>query len=85
MNINNTVLQLLNGELQLSDLDTLSPSYLKVIGRQFALRYKFYEDKDSQEAEALLAILIGIRKSVKAKLGRVDSVMLRYEKERTES
>ena len=85
MNINNTVLQLLNGELQLSDLDTLSPSYLKVIGRQFALRYKFYEDKDSQEAEALLAILIGIRKRVKAKLGRVDSVMLRYEKERTES
>ena len=81
MNIHKTITKLLHSQLQVSDLQEESVTDLKTVGRQFALKYRHCDDKESPEAKHILQTLIAIRTSVKAKMGVKDMLLERYFKE----
>ena len=83
MNIHNTIRDLQNKTLEVEAMREESVNYLRAVGRQFALMYRHSKDKESVEAIHLLHTLIKIRKTVKEKLGLVDSNMLRFESKET--
>ena len=67
-----------NSELTVDDLKDYRTNILKIIGWEFALKYKHCSDKDSQEAKQYLSLLIDIRILVKSKLNVQDVLMERY-------
>jgi len=79
MNIHHTIRDLLNRTLEVKALKEESVNNLRAVGHQFALMYKHSKNKETPEAVHLLNTLIKIRKTVKAKLGVVDTNMLRFE------
>ena len=79
MNIHETIKKLLDSQLQVDALKDESVLNLKAVGRQFALMYRHAKDKESTEAKHILSTLIKIRKTVKHKLGVVDTNMERFE------
>ena len=81
MNIQETIEKLLHSQLQVDALKDESVINLKAVGRQFALMYRHTKDKESIEAKHILSTLVEIRKTVKQKLGVVDTNMQRFEEE----
>lgn len=79
MNIHNTIRDLQNRTLEVEAIQDESVHYLRAVGRQFALKYRHTKDKESAEALHLLNTLVKIRKTVKNRLGVVDTNMLRFE------
>ena len=81
MNIQETIEKLLHSQLQVDALKDESVINLKAVGRQFALMYRHTKDKESIEAKHILSTLVEIRKTVKQKLGVIDTNMQRFEEE----
>ena len=81
MNIHETIKKLLHSQLQVDTLKNESVLNLTAVGRQFALMYRHTKDKESAEAKHILRTLMEIRKTVKQKLGVVDTSMQRFEEE----
>ena len=79
MNIHNTIRDLQNKTLEVEAIQKESVNYLRAVGRQFALMYRHAKDKETPEALHLLNTLVKIRKTVKKRLGVVDTNMLRFE------
>lgn len=82
MNIHATIQKLLHREMRVDEIQGESVINLRAIGRQFALMYRHSKDKESIEAKHILGTLIGIRKTVKEKLGVVDMNIQRFEQEK---
>ena len=81
MNIQETVEKLLHSQLQVNALKEESVINLKAVGRQFALMYRHANDKESTEAKHILSTLLEIRKTVKHKLGVIDTNIQRFEEQ----
>ena len=72
---------LTSGKLTLSDFKDKNVVFLRAIGRQLTIKYKFTQDKESQEALRYIEVLVEVRTLVKAKLNMKDRLMDRYKKE----
>jgi len=72
---------LTSGKLTLSDFKDKNVGFLRAIGRQLTIKYKFTQDKESQEALRYIEVLVEVRTLVKAKLNMKDRLMDRYKKE----
>jgi len=81
MNVHETIKKLLHSQLQVDALKDESVLNLKVVGRQFALMYRHAKDKESTDAKHILSVLVEIRKTVKQKLGVIDTNMLWFEEQ----
>jgi len=79
MEIHNTIRALKNRSIEVDAMQNESVNYLRAVGRQFALMYRHAKDKESPETLHLLNTLVKIRKTVKERLGVVDTNMLRFE------
>ena len=67
--------------LSLSDFKDKNVGFLRAIGRQLTIKYKFTEDKESQEALRYIEVLVEVRTLVKARLNIRDTLMDRYKEE----
>jgi len=79
--LNVIVEELISSKRSVLDFKDKKVAYIKAIGRQFAIKYKHVVDKDSQEANNYLSILIEIRTLVKSKLKMNDALMNRFKQE----
>lgn len=79
--LNKIVDKLIYSEKKVSYYKDESINILKAIGWQFALKYKYTTDKESDEAKKYLGTLIEIRQLVKSKQNIEDKILLRYLKQ----